>query len=108
MRTMKKTYDQTDLYGIWEQINPDPEDDGFNAIYHTFSNSEYGSYTDPYDLLTNYSFEYSWNNNGTVSWTNLLGFTVKLEIQTLTSSTLSFKKYKGGVFDDEYTCTKVD
>lgn len=103
----EKTYDQTDLYGTWSQINPDPADDGFNTIYHAFSSSQYSSYTDPYDILTNYTFNYTWSNEGTVSWENLLGMTVKLKIQTLNSNTLSFKKYVGGVYNDEYTCTKV-
>jgi hypothetical protein len=103
-----KTYDKTDLYGTWTQINPDPADDDFNYIHHEFTSSRYYSSSSPYDGLLNYSWSYNWSDEGIVSWTNLLGFTVKLEIQTLNSSTLTFKKYVGGVIDDEYTCTKVE
>ncbi|PLX17997.1 MAG: hypothetical protein C0599_12890 [Salinivirgaceae bacterium] len=102
-----KTYDQTDLYGTWIQINPDPADSGFNYIHHTFSSSVYESSSYPYDVLYNYGFTYNWDDSGEVTWENLLGMTVRLKIQTLNSNTLSFKKYVGGIFDDEYTCTKL-
>jgi hypothetical protein len=106
--TATTTFDQQDLYGTWQQISPDPADEGFSAFYHTFTNSEYSHSSLPIDILENYTFEYNWNDLGTVTWTNLLGFSVKLEIQTLNSTTLTFKKYVGGVIDDEYTCTKVE
>jgi hypothetical protein len=103
-----KTFDKTDLYGTWTQLNPDPANNGLDYIYHKFTSNVYESSSYPYNPADNYSFNYSWDDEGVVSWTNLLGMNVRLEIQTLNSTTLSFKKYKGGIYDDEYTCTKVN
>jgi hypothetical protein len=102
-----KKFSQSDLYGTWEQINPDPADDGYDGIYHMFTSSQYSRVTDPIDI-NSFTYNYTWDSDGIITYENALTFTIRIEIQTLNANTLSFTKYTAGIYTDEYTCIKMD
>lgn len=102
----EKTYDQTDLYGTWSQITPDPTSENSDSIHLEFTATEMKETTFDGQLLpSSITIEYSFDGK---SFTyNLFGVEVKNEINKLNGTTLDFNaKYLGS--SEHHRYTKVD
>ncbi len=100
----EKTYDQTDLYGSWKQLTPDPSEEDNDSVFHIFTETEYEIKTYNNGFPSSVAFEYTFDGK---SFKYNLGIDVTNKINTLTGTTLNFTLSAMGT-SESYSCTKVE